>query len=204
MSAPRVVWLEDDPPAVLDAAVQALAAEQVVVFPTDTVYGLLAASASRVAYQRIYALKGRGFDKPLALLVSKQDPAWYDLYSVAATLNEGGAFSGGELTIVIAPHEDSAYSAEIAVIQPGPIGMRSPIGEQLQSLLQHSGRVWATSVNRSGQPSATTADEVLAWVEELRQHGIDPPELVVLSRTPGSGKPSRVVDLTSEEPKWIR
>jgi hypothetical protein len=45
---------------------------------------------------------------------------------------------------------------------------------------------------------------VQAWLAELAQLGVAPPELVVLSKEKGSGKPSSVVNLTGEEPVWIR
>lgn len=201
-----MLWLEDEQPGTIKAAEQALQAGQVIVFPTDTVYGLIAIGTNRDAFQRIYTLKGRDFDKPLALLIHRQDPSWYDLYVTAQSLGpaEAEQFMNGELTFVISPHEDTGYSGELAVIQPGPVGLRCPLHAGTQSLLQAIGRVWATSVNRSGEPPATTADEVLAWLDELRQRGIDPPELVVLSRTPGSSKPSSVIDLTGDEPKRLR
>ncbi|MDQ3023144.1 MAG: Sua5/YciO/YrdC/YwlC family protein, partial [bacterium] len=115
-------------------------------------------------------------------------------------------FRSGLITVVVAESKLPAWFRDEVKLQPGTIGLRCPAHPGLQALLKQIrlGCLWATSVNRSGKPPATTADEVLAWLDELRASGIDPPELVVLSRTPGSGKPSSVIDLTGDEPKRIR
>jgi len=212
VSEPLVLWLEENTERVIADAAEALKRGSVIVFPTDTVYGLMAAIDARDAYENIYKMKGRDFAKPLAVLIPTNDPAFDDLKFAAMSLGalEKGseyyfAFMKGEMTIVVSPIEVQEYSQGMAVLQPGPVAMRAPSNWELQELLSKKiGRVWATSVNRSSESPATTAEEVEAWWEDLQQQGIDPPEIVVLSRTPGSGTPSRVVDLTGDEPKWIR
>jgi L-threonylcarbamoyladenylate synthase len=177
--------------------------DQPVIFPTDTVYGLIALSRSARAYRRIYELKGRSFDRPLALL-SRPNPSLSGIYELLEGCEGVEGFKAGEVTAVVPPEMVPRLVDSTARIQPGNMGFRCPKHRHLRRLLDANRMLWATSVNRSGQPPAATADEVLAWLDELKAAGIDPPELVVLSRTPGSGRPSRVVDLTGDEPKWIR
>ncbi|MDY5159423.1 L-threonylcarbamoyladenylate synthase, partial [Actinotignum timonense] len=58
-----------------DAAVAALARGELVVLPTDTVYGLGADAFSRAAVTRLLTAKGRGRDKPSPVLVASMDDA---------------------------------------------------------------------------------------------------------------------------------
>ena len=51
-------------------AAKLLRAGELVVLPTDTVYGLAAAASNEAAVRRLYAVKGRSLDKPLPLLIA--------------------------------------------------------------------------------------------------------------------------------------
>jgi L-threonylcarbamoyladenylate synthase len=209
----EILWLEDDKGVMLRAA-ELLRNGGVVVFPTDSVYGLLAWPWEYAGYKRIYELKGRDFTKPLALLVSSSivskilgSETDYFISTGGGDIDLALAFQAGETTLILSPEWDwyRDFPQAISKVQPGKVGLRCPNKLSLQNVIERcGGYLWATSVNRSGQPPATSADEVLSWLDELKAAGIDPPELVVLSRTPGSGKPSRVVDLTGDEPQWIR
>jgi len=75
MNAPQVLLYEDDPEAALAQATAALNSGQCIVYPTDTVYGLVGHCESTAAYRRIFELKGRSTDQPLALLVHPAQPA---------------------------------------------------------------------------------------------------------------------------------
>ena len=209
MSEPRVIWIEDDQEqGHSTAAYEALWAGKVVIHPTDTVYGMLANIESEQGYKRIYEIKGRNFDKPLALLVHGSMEHARLLRNLLGEGELRKQFDSGELTVVVKQEQLPSLPSSIADLQPGTIGIRAPAdnthgSRKLRDLIEDR-PVWATSVNRSGEPPATTADEVLAWLDELRERGIDSPELVVLSRTPGSGKPSNVIDLTGDAPKRLR
>jgi L-threonylcarbamoyladenylate synthase len=207
-----LVWLEDEKGLIAKAG-ELLREGRVVVFPTDTVYGLLAWPWEYAGYRRIYELKGRDFNRPLALLIGNaicksllHSETEYFINEIDGDMDMPLAFEAGEVTLIISEQRlDLEIPQAITRTQPLPVGLRCPNKLSLQKLISRNGDyLWATSVNRSGQPPATTADEVLAWLDELKEQGIDPPELVVLSRTPTSGTPSRVVDLTGDEPKWIR
>lgn len=203
-AAPRVVWIEDDTLAI-DVLIDAeLAAGRVIVFPTDTVYGLLGSVYLPQAYRSIYLLKGRRFDKPLALFIEPGTELYR--FAILACRRLGGpqgeelaaGFEAGRVTLILNEQELPTLPAEVREQQPGSVGVRCPSAHLGLNL------VWATSVNRSGEPPATTADEALAWVESLTPELAELLGLVVLSREPGSGVPSRVVDLTGAEPRVLR
>lgn len=192
----RVLQLEEDCSAAIIAAARVLLTGGLIVFPTDTVYGLLAGAVQHDAYRRVYELKGRASDKPLALLVAAPGQA---AQAVAALLEHWPAereqFRAGLLTLVVSPDllPASALPEPVHRIQPGPIGIRCPRHEPLQSLLREAGgAAWATSVNAAGQPPAVTPQQVVAWLQGLA----GPPELAVLSSAPSRGRPSRAVHLT--------
>ena len=65
----------DDWTARVDEIVAVLERGGVVVLPTDTVYGLAALPTSRDAVERVFALKGRRADVPLAVLCASADQA---------------------------------------------------------------------------------------------------------------------------------
>lgn len=196
MSCP-ILQLEDDPTQAVTAAAGALAAAGVVIFPTDTVYGLLAAIDQPAARTEIYELKHRPAHRPLALLVSSPG----QLASAAAQLlrrfpAELQQFSAGRLTLILDPHQlpADALPEPVLMQQPGPVGLRCPKHEPLQALLLAAGgAVWATSVNESGKPPAVSEDQVRDWLASQPR----PPALAVLSSSPSSGCPSRVVALSS-------
>ncbi len=191
----RVLQLEADCSIAITAAADALSTGGVVVFPTDTVYGLLAGVEQRAAYQRIFELKRRPPDKPLALLVGADGPA-----AAAARRALGGwpeqlaQFESGLITLVLQPEllTGAALPSIVFEVQPGPVGIRCPRHGALQSLLGVAGgALWATSVNLTGQPPAGSAEQVSAWLASLA----GPPQLAVLSAAGCSGRPSRIVQL---------
>ncbi len=53
-------------------ATEAIKEEKVVIFPTDTVYGLLADAASKKAVDKVFKIKGRSKEKPLPVFVKKR------------------------------------------------------------------------------------------------------------------------------------
>src|SRR5262249_51388385 len=101
----ELVKMDDD--TALDAAARALRAEQVVVLPTDTVYGLAALPQSARAVDELSVLKGRPPSMPIAILVASREQA-LDLAGAVPDAAERlmEAFWPGPLTLVL-PARDS-------------------------------------------------------------------------------------------------
>jgi L-threonylcarbamoyladenylate synthase len=182
-----------DPNAMRHAA-DVLRHNGLVAFPTDTVYGVGALAFKAEAVQRLYVVKGRATDKAIAVLVARTA----DLPKVAQELTPSAqrlarAFWPGPLTLVVPKHPD----LPAAVSALPTVGVRFPDHPVARGLLELTGPLAVTSANRSGEPNALTAEEVLAHLSGRVDLLIDG------GRAPG-GIPSTVVDCTGLVPMILR
>ena len=124
----------------------------VCVLPTETVYGLGCRADNAAAVERIYAIKGRGFDKPLAVCVRDVNMAesLAEFSPLASQL--AAEFWPGALTLVL-PAKGKTLDARC--YQGETIAMRCPDIDWSQNL---SAPLALTSANKSGEPAATTAN----------------------------------------------
>lgn len=186
--------------AAVEAAAAVLRGGGVVVLPTDTVYGLAALPTDPQAVARIWALKDRSPDQPLAVLVADAEQAQtivdVDLDALAGA--DGPAwvrrFWPGPLTLVVprAPaSNDFALGGD-----PATIGVRCPAHPFVRALAAAVGPLAVTSANRHGDPTPPDAAAAAASLAE-------PPDLVV-DGGPAGSVASTVVDLTGDEPRILR
>ena len=180
-------------------AAQALAAGELVGFPTETVYGLGARADDDAAVARIFAAKGRPADHPLIVHVaSLQDAQAFaaEWPPVARRLTE--ALWPGPLTVIV-PRR--AGMAAAAAGGQSSIGLRWPSHPVAQALLRETSAlgvkgVAAPSANRFGRISPTQARHV---VDELGD------ELLVLDGGAcQAGIESSIVDCTRGHPVLLR
>ena len=142
----------------LTSALAALKRGEVIVFPTETLYGLGADALNFSAVENIFQLKGRDPDNPFPVLVA--DRAMLDiLVAEISPLAEKlmAHFWPGPLTLVLPARDDIPRPL---VNRQGGIGVRlssQPIATELVRLLGHP--LTATSANPSGQPGAHTVLE---------------------------------------------
>ncbi len=172
---------------VLAVAVAALRRGDLVVLPTDTVYGLAAHPAIPAAIAAVYTVKQRPAQKALPLLVGGPDEAAaVALVSPTAQALMARFWPGG-LTLVL---PDRAASDTVAVRMPDhpvPLALIRALGSPLAT----------TSANRSGQPSCTTAAAVQARLPA--GYAV----LVDAGPSPG-GQDSTVLDLSGAAPRVLR
>jgi L-threonylcarbamoyladenylate synthase len=167
----------------------------VVVFPTDTVYGIGCDPYCVPAILRIYEVKGRDFRKALPLLLSGVD----QISSVAsgqprAARALGAAFWPGALTLVLP--RAAKLPAELGGGET--IAVRVPDHDSLRMLIARvGGAVAATSANISGQPDALDAAQAAEYFG-------DSVDLIVDGGRVRGGVPSTVVDCTVEPPVILR
>ena len=170
---------------------------QLVVFPTETVYGLGADTRSVEAIQKIYALKGRPADNPLIAHVYDVEQAraivvhWDDRCDVLSQ-----RFWPGPLTLVL----DRAESIDPAATAGlDTIAVRAPRHVVARALLHAFGRsISAPSANRSGRVSPTSAQHVVDDFPEAD-------ELLVLDGGPCQiGIESTVLQMTGPTPRVLR
>jgi len=187
-----------DPQAVR-AAAEALAAGELLAFPTETVYGLGARADDDAAVQRIYSAKGRPAAHPLIVHAADAEQARRFAASwPAAAQALAQAFWPGPLTLILPRAPALAHAAAGG---QATIGLRVPSHALAQALLQEVHRlgvpgVAAPSANRFGRVSATTAAHV------LQEFG-DALQVLDGGECPG-GIESAIVDCSGAMPALLR
>lgn len=147
----------DGDAAVLERLVAALRAGEVVVLPTDTVYGVAALPGDAGAMDRLFAVKGRGADVPVAVLCADADQALglADPAAAAAVTGVAERWWPGPLTLVL----PRRAGLELHLGEPAStIGLRVPDHSLVRAVAAAVGPLAATSANRHGEPTAETAD----------------------------------------------
>lgn len=182
-------------PRHLNQAVQLLRDGGVVAFPTDTVYGVGVDPLQPEAVRRLYRIKGRPDNKPIAVLVGSIE----DVEQVAQT--PSGNFSRladrfwpGGLTLIVEardlPPEITAGGSTVGVRMPN-----HPL--TLEILNAFGGPLATTSANRSGEPPATTAEEVDAQLGDRVNLVVDGGDTITKVA-------STVLDLSVSPPQIVR
>ncbi len=179
----------------ISAAATSVRRGDLVVIPTDTVYGIGCDAFSPKAVAALLAAKGRGRDMPVPVLVGSPktiDGLAYDLSWQARELIEG--FWPGALTVVVKAQKTLAWDLGDA---SGTVALRMPLHPVAIELLRETGPMAVSSANRSGSPAATTAAEALEQLGESVS-------IYLESGVSGDQVPSTIVDLTGEVPKLLR
>ncbi|WP_029135254.1 L-threonylcarbamoyladenylate synthase [Nakamurella lactea] len=178
----------------LTAAATAAQAGELVVLPTDTVYGLGADAFNAAAVQKLLATKGRGPDMPVPVLVG----SWSTLDGLVTAVTPAmrrliEAFWPGGLSLVV----EHAPSLQWNLGDTrGTVMVRMPLHPVALDLLRTVGPMAVSSANRSGEPPATS-------VAEAEQLGDD--VAVYLDGGPSTlGVASTIIDLTGELPRILR
>lgn len=177
-------------------AVDMLREGAVVVFPTDTVYGVGCRIDHAAAVRRIFELKGRGMQEPLPVLLA--EPGQLDEYgrNITPTARRlARDFWPGGLTIVVQRSE-----AVPALVAGGgeTIGLRVPNHALARALVRQLGvPIVGTSANRHGAPAPLTAQQVVF------DFG-DTVDLILDGGRAPIGRESTVVDTTSDPMRVLR
>lgn len=179
----------------LAAAAGALAQGQLVVLPTDTVYGLAADAFSPVAVQRLLDAKGRSRDMPPPVLVGA--PTTLEALAVDVPTwarDMVGALWPGALTIIC--QQQPSLNWDLGETR-GTVAVRMPDDVHTLALLKHTGPLAVSSANTTGDPAALTVDEAEVMLGESVTVYFDGG-----SRT--SSVPSTIVDITGRTPTVLR
>jgi len=168
----------------------------VIAYPTDTFYGLGVDPRNGAAVKKLFLIKGRRADQPILLLIPDQAVVkeWAEeITPRAARLMD--KFWPGPLTLVFKAKKDVLPELTAGT---GAIGLRVPGSALTRQLLAYLGSaLTGTSANISGGRGIETA-------EEARETFGGRVDLVLDGgRTPG-GKPSTVVDVSTDLPRVIR
>ncbi len=177
-------------------AAHALAQGKLVVFPTETVYGLGANALDNEAVKRIFTAKGRPSDNPLIVHISRKEQLTSLVSNIPAKaiiLME--AFWPGPLTLVF---EKSGKVADSVTAGLSTVAVRMPDNPIALHLIDLAGvPVAAPSANISGKPSPTSAEHV---IEDL----IGKVDYIIDGGSCRVGLESTVLDLTCDPPAILR
>ncbi|MGC9670240.1 L-threonylcarbamoyladenylate synthase [Planosporangium sp. 12N6] len=176
------------------AAVEAVQRGDLIVMPTDTVYGIGADAFKSWAVRALLNAKGRENATPV-LVGSRHtlDGLVYSLPQAARDLVE--AFWPGALTIVV-EHAPS-LQWDLGDAASGTVAVRMPLHPVALEVLHQTGPMAVSSANKTGQPPAITAEEAreqLGYAVSVYLEAGECPDRVA----------STIVDLTSARPRLLR
>ena len=187
-----------DPDIRVDAiktAADSVTSGELVVLPTDTVYGLGVNAFEPAAVAELLRVKGRGRDTPVPVLVG----SWSTIDGLVSSVDERTrnlveAFWPGGLTLVVRHAPSLNWDLGDA---DGTVAVRMPLHPVAIELLEATGPMAVSSANRHGQPPAQTALEARAQLgEDIAVYLEDGP-------VPG-GVASTIVDVTGPRPQILR
>ena len=179
----------------LDVAAGAVRRGDLVVLPTDTVYGLGTDAFSPDAVSGLLQAKGRGRDLPVPVLVGSPQT----LDGIATSISDAArslveAFWPGGLTLVCQVQPSLQWDLGET---RGTVAVRMPLHPVAIELLTETGPMAVSSANRTGAPPATTVAEA---VEQLA----DTVSVYLDGGPAGDPVPSTIVDVTGPAPRLLR
>lgn len=141
---------------------QAIARGELVVMPTDTVYGVAADAFSPAAVQRLLDAKGRGRQSPPPVLVPGVTTLEALVESVPQAVRDlVEEFWPGGLTIVLPMQPSLVWDLGET---RGTVAVRMPAHRLALALLEETGPLAVSSANKTGQPAAITATDAEAML----------------------------------------
>jgi len=175
----------------LTAAAETVARSGVVLFPTESFYGLGGDPWNRRVVEKIHSMKNRPADLGLPVLCAD----WEQLEKLVVVPEkyrvELARRWPAALTVVL------GCRAELPAARGRTLAVRIPSHGALRALLYRVGPLTGTSANRHGDPPCVDADEALGSL-------VGRPELVLDGGPTAGGEASTLVDLTGSSPRILR
>lgn len=179
----------------IEHAAEIIKSGGLVIYPTDTVYGLGVDAFNRQAVLRVFEAKQRELNKPISIAVANVEQArevveWDDSIDALAK-----KFLPGPLTMIL--KKKVGFPDEL-IASEDKIGVRIPNHDVALDLIKLVGRpITTTSANISGQPNPRTAKEAVKQVGDKVDFVLDAGECEI-------GEPSTVVELVDGRVKILR
>lgn len=176
------------------SAAEDIADGKLIVYPTETVYGIGADIYNESAVKNLYVVKNRPFDMPLSVAVS--DKAMLERVAV---LNENAdklikAFLPGPLTIII---KKQPGVPDIVTSSSQKVGIRIPDNRFALELVRRTGPIVATSANLHSHPDAVSIDSAISDLGNAVDTYIDAGACTI-------GQPSTIVWLMDKQIEIVR
>ena len=181
----------------LDAAVRALAAGQLVVYPTDTLLGLGARADDPRAVDRLLSAKDRPSGMPVSIAVSSMEELEELVDWDRPERGIARRLLPGPVTLIVRASVRARRTLAAPIVAPdGSVGIRIPDHAAARDLARRAGPITATSANRHGLPPCRT-------VAAARQSFGDRVAVYVRAGPPPPGRASMLVDLRGSSPRFV-
>ncbi|HPT88828.1 MAG TPA: L-threonylcarbamoyladenylate synthase [Bacilli bacterium] len=168
---------------------------KVICFPTDTVYGIGVLFDDEIGRKKIYQIKHREQNKPLAILI----PEGFDIRPLVSDISTFAndlmkKYWPGPLTLIFTKSKECQEKFNDSF---STIAFRMPDNKISLQILKHLGPMATTSVNISGQAELNSVDEI------IKEFG-DQIDYIVCDEVTLSKLPSTVLDVSTSQVKVIR
>ena len=194
----RIQLTKENLPVCVAQAAEILSAGGVVLYPTDTLYGLGVDALSDDAVAKIYAIKGRDEGKPIHAILPDLDMVekYAELTGTARLLEE--RLPHGQVTFILNKKADVDTGVARGI---QTFGFRIPDNEFCIRMVREFGKpITATSANKSGENPERSIGKILAQLGTAAE-GID---LVIDVGELPERQPSTVIDLSGVKPIILR
>jgi L-threonylcarbamoyladenylate synthase len=141
----------------LSRAADAVRDGELVVYPTETVYGLGADALDADSVRNVFETKGRLYEKPISLAVPTVEAAFEHTRPTEDEKRFMREFLPGPVTVLVEARE---AVPEVLTAGRSRVGVRVPDQPVAQELLDETGPLTSTSANVSGQPSARRVEGI--------------------------------------------
>ncbi len=166
----------------IQKALEVLRNGGIILYPTDTVWGIGCDATDPEAVAKVYAIKKRSDSKSLVLLASDMDMICRYVKEVPEMAIQLVEVNDKPMTIIYPgaiAGEDSRRSNSLlaynAVAEDGTVGIRIPMMDFCRQLVHRLGRpIVSTSANISGEPTPKKFAEISSEVREAVDHIVDP------------------------------
>lgn len=188
-----------DQKTIIETACQVLASGGLVVYPTETTYGIGVDATNQAAVDKLLAYKSRREGKPLSIAVPDQEMAsrYVEINQQAENLYQN--FLPGPITVVSMARPGLAKGV---VSERGTLGVRIPDYPLVREIVAAYGKpITATSANASYKKRPYKISDILDNISDKQKSLID---LILDAGELPPNEPSTVVDTTLEQPTVLR
>ncbi|EKD55941.1 MAG: hypothetical protein ACD_58C00330G0002 [uncultured bacterium] len=179
---------------IIDETVETLRHGGVIIYPTDTCYGIGADMTNIFALEKIYRIKGREYRKPLSMII--KDIEQLEKYALVESENKSilSNYLPGPFTFIL-------LNINYQILRQSSIGIRMPDYKITQLIANGLHRPFATtSANKSGFNPCYSVSCILNQIEGEKYL----PNLILDAGDLPKNPPSTVVDLTDNKPRVLR
>lgn len=174
----------------LEKAVEVLRAGGVILYPTDTIWGIGCDACNADAVKKVFEIKRRSSAKSLVLLAADMDMVARHVRQIPPVAIDLVEVNDAPMTII---YPGGQYLAPEVLAEDGSVGIRIPLGDDLycrQLVRRLRKPLVSTSANISGEPSPAGFGDIS---EEIRS-AVDY-RVPAQFDTAGSGKASQIIKL---------